>query len=67
MQLDAAFVVVLKDFDRHIEVGRVVRPRLHAAELEPRSHAVQRLALLQGQQPRQLLRMIANCFASRMA
>ena len=51
----ASLVVVLQHLDRHREVGGVVGPGLDAAELEPRSHAIERLALLLGEQPGQFL------------
>ena len=64
VEFDPSLVVVLEHLDRHRDVGGVVGPGLHAAEFEPRAHAVERLALLLGQKPGQFLGVFAD-FLSR--
>jgi hypothetical protein len=67
VKLDAALMVVLQDFDGNGDIGRVVCPRLDAAELKTRAHTVERLALLLGQKAGKLIRMLINFIGDGVA
>ena len=60
MQFDATGLVVLQHLDRQRQPGRIAGPGLRAAELPARAEAVERLALLQRYEPRELFGMFAD-------